>query len=343
MQQVFGTVNDLLRNEDSIGGDFIHKSVGASFIKDSSRQLRLITYGITPLSPVSGVLEWVDNTMGFGEFMQDKGKKVGASSKYFPGEWGNSACHAFYKDNFDSSHEHRREVFDIICKNRSPVFRFFFLEYFSTSMEAWHTARTLYTKSCAVNSIVGHILGIGDRHTQNLLVHTKTGEMVQIDFGIVFEQGTTLTTPETVPFRLTRDVVDGMGPSGTEGVFSKSAEATMSVLRTNADTLLTILSAVVSDPLYKWNITPAKARQCQRNEDDARVEVPGNWESSVVDENRNDAADRAIAKIHEKLQGYEDGTSGEHKTVAGQVKLLINEARDPDNLCEIYHGWAPWI
>lgn len=180
MQQVFGTVNDLLRNEDSIGGDFIHKSVGASFIKDSSRQLRLITYGITPLSPVSGVLEWVDNTMGFGEFMQDKGKKVGASSKYFPGEWGNSACHAFYKDNFDSSHEHRREVFDIICKNRSPgaiaggrllslvqssasnvaspfistvVFRFFFLEYFSTSMEAWHTARTLYTKSCAVNSI----------------------------------------------------------------------------------------------------------------------------------------------------------------------------------------------
>ena len=56
-------------------------------------------------------------------------------------------------------------------------------------MEAWHTARTLYTRSCAVNSIVGHILGIGDRHTSNILVHTKTGEVVHIDFGIVFEQG----------------------------------------------------------------------------------------------------------------------------------------------------------
>ncbi len=56
-------------------------------------------------------------------------------------------------------------------------------------MEAWHTARTLYTRSCAVNSIVGHILGIGDRHTSNILVHTRTGEVVHIDFGIVFEQG----------------------------------------------------------------------------------------------------------------------------------------------------------
>lgn len=47
----------------------------------------------------------------------------------------------------------------------------------------------MYTRSCAVNSIVGHILGIGDRHCNNILVHQKTGEIVHIDFGIVFEQG----------------------------------------------------------------------------------------------------------------------------------------------------------
>lgn len=76
----------------------------------------------------------------------------------------------------------------VICA-ACKAFRFFFLEYFKSSMEAWHTARTLYTRSCAVNSIVGHILGIGDRHTSNILVHTKTGEVVHIDFGIVFEQG----------------------------------------------------------------------------------------------------------------------------------------------------------
>ena len=46
-----------------------------------------------------------------------------------------------------------------------------------------------YTRSTAVSSIVGHILGIGDRHSHNILLHEKTGEVVHIDFGIVFESG----------------------------------------------------------------------------------------------------------------------------------------------------------
>ena len=55
--------------------------------------------------------------------------------------------------------------------------------------QIWHEARTKYTRSSAVNSMVGHILGIGDRHSHNILVHQKTGEVVHIDFGIVYEQG----------------------------------------------------------------------------------------------------------------------------------------------------------
>ena len=38
--------------------------------------------------------------------------------------------------------------------------------------------------------------------------------MVHIDLGIAFEQGRFLNTPELVPFRLTRNIVDGMGITG---------------------------------------------------------------------------------------------------------------------------------
>ena len=148
------------------------------------------------------------------------------------------------------------------------------------------------------------------------MIHTKTGELVHIDFGYVFEQAKLLNTPETVPFRLTRNIVDGMGPCGTDGVFSKSAESTLSVLRKNSDTVLTILSAIVLDTLDKW--------------------------SQSTSNNDNDAADRAMTKVHDKLKGYEDGTTGVH-SVAGQIKFLINEARDPNNLCNLYVGWSSWI
>ena len=69
--------------------------------------------------------------------------------------------------------------------------------------------------------IVGYILGLGDRHVQNILIDTRTAEMIHIDLGVAFEQGRILPTPETVPFRLTRDVVDGMGVTGVEGVFRR--------------------------------------------------------------------------------------------------------------------------
>ena len=68
---------------------------------------------------------------------------------------------------------------------------------------------------------VGYILGLGDRHVQNILIDTQTAELIHIDLGVAFEQGWILPTPETVPFRLTRDMVDGMGVVGVEGVFRR--------------------------------------------------------------------------------------------------------------------------
>ena len=63
--------------------------------------------------------------------------------------------------------------------------------------------------------------------------------------GVAFEQGKMLPTPETVPFRLTRDLVDGMGISGVEGVFRRCCEKTIEVMRTSQEALLTIVE--VSD------------------------------------------------------------------------------------------------
>ena len=59
--------------------------------------------------------------------------------------------------------------------------------------------------------------------------------------GVAFEQGKTLPTPETVPFRLTRDVVDGMGVAGVEGVFRRCCEITMEVMRASQEELRTIV------------------------------------------------------------------------------------------------------
>ena len=47
--------------------------------------------------------------------------------------------------------------------------------------------------------------------------------------------------PELIPFRLTRDIVDGMGVAGTAGVFTRCCEETLHVLRENRQALLAVV------------------------------------------------------------------------------------------------------
>ena len=110
---------------------------------------------------------------------------------------------------------------------------------------------------------MGYFLGLGDRHVLNILIDKKTAEVIHIDLGVAFEQGRLLPTPETIPFRLTRDVIDGMGFCGTEGVFRRSCENTMEVLRKNADIILIILEVLLYDPLYLWTLTVDRKRKLQ--------------------------------------------------------------------------------
>lgn len=47
-------------------------------------------------------------------------------------------------------------------------------------------------------------MGLGDRHLDNILMDSRTAELVHIDYNIIFERGRKLPVPELVPFRLTQ-------------------------------------------------------------------------------------------------------------------------------------------
>lgn len=82
----------------------------------------------------------------------------------------------------------RRQAFNQICAKLRPVFRYFFYEYFHHP-SLWHKSKQAYAKSVATSSIVGYIVGLGDRHVQNILIDTQTAEVIHIDLGVAFDQG----------------------------------------------------------------------------------------------------------------------------------------------------------
>ncbi|XP_044057150.1 serine-protein kinase ATM isoform X2 [Siniperca chuatsi] len=330
MQQVFSMCSMLLqRNTDT-----------------RKRKLNIRRYKVVPFSQRSGVLEWCSGTVPIGEFLVDPNK--GAHKRFRPRDWTNLTCRKKMMEAQRLPFDEKLQAYSEVCKSFRPVFRYFCMERF-LDPAVWMEKRLAYTRSVATSSIVGYIVGLGDRHIQNILIDEQTAELVHIDLGVAFEQGKILPTPETVPFRLSRDIVDGMGITGVEGVFRRCCEKTMEVMRSSQEALLTIVEVLLYDPLFDWTMNPLKAFYLQHDE---QQELNATLNSTIggddIDNHRkssdsqsfNKVAERVLLRLQEKLKGVEEGTV---LSVGGQVNLLIQQAMDPKNLSSLFPGWQAWV
>ena len=98
-----------------------------------------------------------------------------------------------------------------------------------------------FVRSCATMSIVGYIIGLGDRHPENILLDQSTGEVIHIDYNICFELGKTLSIPEQVPFRLTQNMIRAFGFAGLEGGFTHSCRIVLNTLKRYTPVILHLL------------------------------------------------------------------------------------------------------
>jgi len=309
MEQVFEEVSKILRK---------HRPT-------RQRDLHINTYKVVPLSTASGILEWVPNSIPIDKFFRS------AHRQYYPQDMTTERAREAIRAVETSSTETRLKEFQKVCSRIHPIMRHFFFERFDDP-EEWFTRRTAYTRTTASISILGHVLGLGDRHCQNIVLDEKTGEVVHIDLGVAFEAGRVLPVPELVPFRLTRDIVDGMGITKTEGVFRRCCEFTMDALREDKDTIMTLLNVLRYDPLYSWTLSPLRAKRVQdqgtgRNIGDG--EEPG---STVKKEQEAGQADRALSIVEKKLS--------KTLSTAATVNELIQQATDERNLARLFVGWS---
>jgi len=100
-------------------------------------------------------------------------------------------------------------------------------------------AMQTYIRSCAGYCVITYLIGVGDRHLDNLLI-TKLGHFFHIDFGFIFGRD-----PKPLPplFRLTREMVDGMGGIDSDEYrqFCSLACQAFNLLRKRAGLVLNLL------------------------------------------------------------------------------------------------------
>lgn len=303
MEQVFEKVNNIFKKDK----------------ETRKRRLRVRTYRAVPLGPETGIIEFVPNSIAIIDVIKPYHTKM---DKLKP-----EKARDMMKSCQSEEKGERYRAYEKVSSKIHPVLRYFFFDNYPMP-DTWIDCRTSYTRGIATTSIVGHILGLGDRHCNNILLDKNSGEPIHIDLGVAFDQGKRLPIPETVPFRLTRDIVDGFGITGVNGVFNKSCEHTYRVLRQNRQHILAILDVLRWDPLYSWSLSPIRRKRLQN--EGGKHEV-----GYLKPQEDGSEGGRAVLMVSDKL------TAG-GLNVEAIVRELIQEATNPQNLALIYCGWCPF-
>ncbi|KAJ2658570.1 phosphatidylinositol kinase- protein kinase tor1 [Coemansia sp. RSA 1199] len=353
VMQLFGLINSLL-SKDS---------------ETARRSLAIERFPVVPLSSNSGLIGFYSNSNSLNDIVTENRKAVNQ-----PNRLELNLALQFTPNWVKLTTMQKVESFEYALSNTPGNDLQRAMWYKSSSAEVWLEHRTNYTRSLAVMSIAGYILGLGDRHPSNILIHERTGKVVHIDLGDCFE----ITWhreqfPEKVPFRLTRMLIKPMEVCSTDGIFKHTANHTMRVLRANRESLMAVLEAFVYDPLVSWaylqetdnsagtNYTKQYRTLSQDGQPDKHTSKrhssssTGGLESSTKQSISNNdyyfadtkgwntgnpKAHAIVKRIHDKLVGTD--FSNEQLDVSEQIEKLIRQATASENLAVLYSGWVPF-
>ncbi|KAL0334793.1 UNVERIFIED_CONTAM: Serine/threonine-protein kinase SMG1 [Sesamum radiatum] len=180
------------------------------FLQSSSatrrQSLDIRYYSVTPISGRAGLIQWVDNVISIYSVFKSWQKRAQLQQLAALGADTNSAVppvprpsDMFYGkiipalkekgirrviSRRDWPHDVKQKVLlDLI--NETPK-QLIHQELWCASegFKAFSSKLNRFSGSVAAMSIVGHILGLGDRHLDNILIDFSTGDIVHIDYNV---------------------------------------------------------------------------------------------------------------------------------------------------------------
>ncbi|KAK0655939.1 kinase-like domain-containing protein [Cercophora newfieldiana] len=161
-----------------------------------------------------------------------------------------------------------------------------------------------FVKSCAGYCVITYILGVGDRHLDNLLL-TPDGHFFHADFGYILGRD---PKPFAPAMKLSKEMVDCMGGSGSEHYrqFKQYCFLAYSALRKNSNLILNLFSLMVDANIPDIKLEPDKAVlkvkerfHLELSEEDAIRTL-----ERIMDDSLSALVPVVIDKLHEIVQHF---------------------------------------
>ena len=261
---------------------------------DINDSMSLKRYLIVPIAPTIILGEWLLNSISLSTIIEEQSKKdlifEEENKSIIRSE--NNNHYSIISGSIINEHE----KFNIL-------YNYYQYNFFDPNL--WYNAKKKYIISTAIWSMTSFLVGLGDRHLGNIMVNTKTGEIIHIDFGYVALKGLSLGVPEIVDFRFTLNIRKNLGLFEENGLFNYICVKTLKTFKEYYKTLSARIEYYQFDPLF---------------------------------DTENDNQTFNLYRQNDYFFRYLDD-----KNVKDKLKELLIKNSNAENLEKMYVWWSPWV
>ncbi len=120
-----------------------------------------------------------------------------------------------------------------------------------------HAIKMRFVHSLAISSAIAYIIGIGDRHLDNIMINTN-GQIFHIDYGYIMENPITIfNMPE---IKVTNDIIDFLGGTNSTyyAEFKRLIVQIYNLYRANKNILYIFFKYICDNKYLSWDVVSNK-------------------------------------------------------------------------------------
>jgi len=229
----------------------------------------------------------------------------------------------------------RVEIFADMCDNivSSHILADYVQSQFQSTEKYFQFQRT-FTSQAALNSLLQYAFGVSERIPSKFIFNNRNGHVLSPDFRFSYSNQGFIDEKKSVPFRLTRNIEDFIGPFLMKGIFVPAMASAATAICNHDNGLEQALQLLCRDDIVSWYLSKSSQREgSQRSTQELERQLADRVKKNLY------LVQTRFRHCAVKSNKVEQTTS----TCDAGVKKLIALATAPENLVLMPSNYAAWL
>ena len=226
------------------------------------------------------------------------------------------------------------QAYETVCnKIPSNILASAMNEKFDSPEKYFYFQRS-FTSQLALNSLLQYAFNVNERSPQKLIFNQRNGQVFSPDFRFSYSNQGFLDEQKAVPFRLTRNIVEFIGPNLINGVFKTSLSSAAAAISSKAQHLQPAMYILSRDDIIAWYLSKSAQREGSQ------------MSPQDLERNLSDRVKKNVYMVQSRIRECTPRAEKEDATkspIDERVEALMSIAMKSENLVAMPISFSPWL